>query len=298
MTDEALAHRAGEVAIFAEVDPNQKERIILALRRTGHVVGYLGDGINDAPALHAADVGISVDGAADVARETADLVLLRHDLEVLRRGIVLGRTTFANTLKYVYITTSANFGNMVSMAAASLFLPFLPLLASQILLNNLLSDLPALAIAGDRVEGDWIDRPRRWEIRPIERFMVAFGLVSSAFDFLTFGLLLLVFATSADLFRTSWFVVSLLTELVVIFVVRTRGPLHRGRPAPALVWIALLTGGFALLLPYLPQGEVFRLVPLPPSLVAALLLVTLAYGIATEGAKRWFYRGHRERGRG
>lgn len=290
MPDEAVWRRAAETSVFAEVDPNQKERIILALRRTGHVVGYLGDGINDAPALHAADVGISVDGAADVARDTADLVLLKHDLEVLRRGIRMGRTTFANTLKYVHITTSANFGNMVSMAAASLFLPFLPLLATQVLLNNFLSDLPAVAIAGDRVDEAWVRRPRRWEIRPIQRFMVVFGLVSSAFDFLTFGLLLFVFAAGAERFRTGWFVVSLLTELVVIFVVRTRGPLFGSRPSPALAWIAAATGAVAVALPFTRLGEVFQLVPLPPALLAGLLAVTLAYAAATEAAKRWFYR--------
>ena len=292
MTDDALWKRAGETTVFAEVDPGQKERVILALRRAGHVVGYLGDGINDAPALHAADVGISVDGAADVARETADLVLLEHDLEVLRRGVRLGRTAFANTLKYVHITTSANFGNMVSMAAASLFLPFLPLLAKQILLNNFLSDLPALAIAGDRVDEAWVARPRRWEIRPLRRFMIVFGLVSSAFDLIAFGLLLFVFAAGAELFRTGWFVVSLLTELAIIFVVRTRGPLRRGRPAPALAWTAAATGAAAVALPYTPLGAAFQLVPLPAPVLGGLLLVTLAYVLASEGAKRWFYQTH------
>jgi P-type Mg2+ transporter len=290
MTDEALWHRARSIAVFAEIDPNQKERIVVALQKTGHVVGYLGDGINDAPALHAADVGISVDTAADVARESADLVLLEHDLEVLRRGILLGRTTFANTLKYVHITTSANFGNMVSMAIASLFLPFLPLLATQILLNNFLSDVPALALAGDRVDAEWVERPRRWEIRPIQRFMIVFGLVSSAFDFLAFGLLLFVFGAGAALFRTAWFVLSLLTELVVIFVVRTRGSVQGSRPSATLAWSAAATGAVALILPFVPVGAAFRLVPLPGAVLAALVLLTLAYGVATEGAKRWFYR--------
>jgi len=295
MPDEAVWRRAGETSVFAEVDPNQKERIILALRRTGHVVGYLGDGINDAPALHAADVGISVDGAADVARDTADLVLLKHDLEVLMRGIRMGRTTFANTLKYVHITTSANFGNMVSMAAASLFLPFLPLLATQILLNNFLSDLPALAIAGDRVDEAWVRRPRRWEIRPIRRFMVVFGLVSSAFDLLTFWLLLAVFAAGPELFRTGWFVASLLTELAVIFVVRTRGPLRRSPPSPALAWIAAATALAAVALPFTRAGSVFQLVPLPAPVLGGILLVTLGYAAASEAAKRWFYRVHEGR---
>src|SRR5687768_2906365 len=187
----------------------------------GHVVGFLGDGVDDSTVLHAADTSVAGEQAVEVGREAADFVLLERGLDVIRRGIEEGRRTFANTLKYVLITTSANFGNMVSMAAASLFLPFLPLLATQILLNNFLSDLPALAIAGDRVDEAWVRRPRRWEIRPIRRFMVVFGLVSSAFDLLTFWLLLAVFAAGPELFRTGWFVASLLTELAVIFVVRT-----------------------------------------------------------------------------
>lgn len=300
MRDEALWQRAPGVSVFAEVDPNQKERIILALRRTGHVVGYLGDGINDAPALHIADVGISVDTAADVARESADLVLLKGDLEVLRRGILEGRRTLANTLKYVYITTSANFGNMVSMAVASLFLPFLPLLARQILLNNFLSDLPAVALTSDRVDGDWVARPRRWEVRPVQLFMVVFGLVSSVFDFLAFALLLLVFQAGPELFRTGWFVLSLLTELVVLFVVRTRGPLRASRPSTPLVAAALLTGLLAVGLPFMGFGaRFFDLVPLPVEVLGAMTLLVVGYGIATELTKGWFYRtvGRWEEGR-
>jgi Mg2+-importing ATPase len=287
--DEALWSLAEQTAVFAEVDPNQKERIILALQKRGHVVGYLGDGINDAPSLHAADVGISVESAADVARESADLVLLQRDLEVLRRGIRLGRITFANTIKYIHITTSANFGNMVSMAVASLFLPFLPLLASQILLNNFLSDVPAVALAGDDVDEAWLSRPRKWEIEPIRHFMVVFGLVSSVFDFLTFGMLLLVFSAGVALFQTGWFVLSLLTELVILFVVRTRGPFHRSAPSRALVWLAVGTGAVALLLPFTPVGRLFEFTPLPMSLVAALVAIATAYGVVTEFVKRRFY---------
>jgi P-type Mg2+ transporter len=289
LRDEALWRLAPETRVFAEVDPNQKERIISALQRSGHVVGFMGDGINDAPALYAADVGISVEGAVDVARESADLVLLRQDLEVLRRGIRSGRTIFANTLKYIHITTSANFGNMVSMAVASLFLPFLPLLATQILLTNFLSDVPALAIAGDRVDESWVERPRRWEIEPIKRFMLLFGLVSSAFDFLTFGLLLWVFSAGAELFRTGWFVLSMLTELVILFVARTRGPLYRSRPATGLVVAALATGAVTLSLPFVAPGQLFQFVPLPPVLLVSLLGVAMAYGMASELAKRHFY---------
>lgn len=230
MKDEALWHLALQVTLFAEVDPNQKERIILALQKMGHVVGYLGDGINDAPALYAADVGISVDRAVDVAKESADFVLLEHDLEVLRQGIDEGRRTFANTLKYIFITTSANFGNMISMALASLVLPFLPLLAKQILLNNFLSDVPALGIAGDNVDREWESTPHRWNIRMIRNFMITFGLVSSVFDFLTFWALLHFVGKVPELFRTGWFVESLLTELLVTLVVRTYKPFYKSRP--------------------------------------------------------------------
>ena len=189
--DEALWSTAERTAIFAEVDPNQKERLILALKKTGHVVGFMGDGINDAPAMHAADTSISVESAVDVARDAADFVLLEQDLDVVRRGITLGRNTFANTLKYIQTTLSANLGNMISMAAASLFLPFLPLLASQILLNNFLSDIPAFGLAGDSVDPELVTRPRRWNVRELRRFMIKFGLLSSVFDFATFGVLLL-----------------------------------------------------------------------------------------------------------
>ncbi|MEX1257956.1 MAG: magnesium-translocating P-type ATPase [Gemmatimonadota bacterium] len=290
MRDEALWRNAAQATVFAEVDPNQKERIILALRRTGHVVGYLGDGINDAPALHSADVGISVDGAADVARESADLVLLRRDLEVLRKGILEGRRTFANTLKYVHITTSANFGNMVSMAAASLFLPFLPLLARQILLNNFLSDIPAIALASDKVDATWVEVPRRWEIGPIQHFMVVFGLVSTFFDFLAFGVLLFVFRAGPELFRTGWFVLSLLTELVILFVARTHGPFWTSRPSLGLVGASLGIAIVGVVLPVLAVGRYFDFVPLPTPLLASLLLLVLGYAVATEAAKRWFYR--------
>ena len=215
LRDEALWHLAERTDCFAEVDPAQKERIVHALQRTGHAVGYLGDGINDASALHAADVGISVDQAVDVARESADIVLLRPDLAVLERGIGEGRRTFANTLKYIQITTSANFGNMISMALATPLLPFLPLTATQILLNNFLSDLPSMAISTDRVDGNHLKSAQRWNLAEVRRFMLVFGLISSLFDLLTFWLLLKVFHASEALFQTAWFVVSLLTELAV-----------------------------------------------------------------------------------
>ncbi|MEZ4557751.1 MAG: HAD-IC family P-type ATPase [Caldilineaceae bacterium] len=230
MRDEALWHVVDQASLFTEVDPNQKERIILALKKRGHVVGYMGDGINDAPPLHAADVGISVNTAVDVAKEAADVVLLQKDLSVLHQGILLGRTTFANTLKYVFITTSANFGNMFSVAGASLFLPFLPLLPMQILLTNFLTDLPAMTIAGDHVDPEQVTAPRRWNIRMIRNFMLVFGLVSTVFDYVTFLMLLLVLHATVDQFRTGWFLESVLSELLILLVILRGGPFYRSRP--------------------------------------------------------------------
>jgi Mg2+-importing ATPase len=285
LRDEALWRLAETTDLFVEVDPSQKERIILALKKAGHVVGYLGDGINDATALHAADVGIAVQEAVDVAREAADFVLLEHDLDVLRRGVEQGRVTFANTLKYVAITTSANFGNMVSMAAASFFLPFLPLLAKQVLLNNFLSDFPAMSIAGDDVDPEMVAKPRRWDIHAIRNFMVVFGLISSLFDFLTFGVLLYVFEASAELFRTGWFVESLMTELAIALVVRTYRPFYRSRPGRLLLWSTLAVMALTLALPYLPVGVFFGFVALPPGMLGVLLAITVLYVIASEAAK-------------
>ncbi len=289
LRDEALWHAAGRTSVFAEVDPNQKERIILALRKTGHVVGYMGDGINDAPALHAADVGLSVDTAVDVAKDAADFVLLEKDLDILREGIEEGRRTFANTLKYILTTISANFGNMFSMAGASLLLPFLPLLAPQILLNNLLSDIPATAIAGDNVDPEAVARPRRWDTRFIRNYMVVFGLVSSIFDFLAFGVLLVLFRAAPPEFRTGWFVESLLTELVIALVVRTRHPFFRSRPGRLLLATTLAVTAVALALPYLPFSAVFAFVPLPAPLLFAMIGLTVLYVLVTEIAKKAFY---------
>ncbi|MBL8836024.1 MAG: magnesium-translocating P-type ATPase, partial [Alphaproteobacteria bacterium] len=259
--DEALWQRAPRTDLFVEIDPQQKERIVRALQRTGHSVGYLGDGINDAPALHAADVGVSVEGAVDVARESADIILLRRDLDVLRRGVEDGRRTFANTLKYIAITTSANFGNMVSMALAAPLLPFLPLAAKQILLNNFLSDLPSIAISSDNVDADRIARPQRWNVKDIQRFMVVFGLISSIFDLATFAALLLVFRADEATFQTSWFVVSLLTELAVVLVLRTRRPAHRSRPSRLLLWSTAAVAAATLALPFLaPASSLFGFV--------------------------------------
>jgi Mg2+-importing ATPase len=290
LRDEALWHAAERTDLFAEVDPNQKERIILSLKKMGHVVGFLGDGINDAPAMHAADTSLSVQQAVDVARAAADFVLLEPDLDVIRRGIEEGRKTFANTLKYILITTSANLGNMVSMAAASLYLPFLPLTAGQILLNNFLSDIPAVGIADDAVDPELVSQPRRWDIRFIGRFMVTFGLVSSAFDVLTFGALIAVFRATPPMFRTSWFVESLLTELVIALVMRTRRPFFRSRPGTLLLVSTIVLIAFAFAIPFLPFAGLFGFVPLPGALLAAVAVIAGLYVGATELAKRWFYR--------
>ena len=290
MSDEALVSRVNDVHVFAEVEPNQKERIILALKKAGHVVGYGGDGINDASALHAADVGVSVDSAVDVAKEAADIVLLEKDLGILVEGVEEGRRTFANTLKYVFMATSANFGNMFSMAGASLFLSFLPLLPKQILLTNLLTDIPEMTIAGDRVDEELIDRPRRWNISFIRKFMLTFGLVSSIFDYLTFGVLLWFLDAGVEEFRTGWFVESVISASVIVLVVRSRRPFMRSKPSRGLLVATLAVVGLTLLLPYTVLRVPLGFVPLPPSFLAALLCIVAVYVMTAEVAKKIFYR--------
>jgi Mg2+-importing ATPase len=290
LKDEALVHLAPRTSLFVEVDPQQKEKIVRALQRAGHAVGYMGDGINDAPALHTADVGISVDQAVDVARESADVILLQRDLGVLKQGVEDGRHTFANTLKYIAITTSANFGNMVSMALATPFLPFLPLLPKQILLNNFLSDIPSIAISTDNVDGEHLARAQRWNVKNVQRFMVVFGLISSLFDLMTFALLLTVFHAGETQFQTAWFVVSLLTELAVVLVLRTQRPALRSRPSQLLLWTTIAAAGVCLALPHLPPvAALFGFAVLPFDLIAAAVAIAVAYVITTEAAKMWFY---------
>ncbi|MBI3849104.1 MAG: magnesium-translocating P-type ATPase [Verrucomicrobia bacterium] len=290
MSNEALLRRVNEVDVFAEVEPNQKERLILALRKSGQVVGYMGDGINDASALHAADVGISVAGAADVAKEAADIVLLEKDLAVLARGVREGRVTFANTLKYVFMATSANFGNMFSMAGASLFLPFLPLLPKQILSLNLLTDLPEMTIATDRVDEEWTCQPRRWNLKFIRRFMITFGLLSSVFDYATFAVLLFALGLNADEFRSGWFVESVISASLIVLVVRTPRPLLRSIPSRPLLLATMLVATVALTLPITPVAPMLGLVPLPLWTLAILLLIVACYVVAAEWTKRVFYQ--------
>jgi Mg2+-importing ATPase len=291
MRDEALWHVAPKTDLFVEIDPQQKQRIVRALQHAGHAVGYLGDGINDAPALHAADVGISVDQAVDIARESADIVLLRPDLDVLRQGVEDGRKTFANTLKYIAITTSANFGNMMSMALATPLLAFLPLLPKQILLNNFLSDLPSIAISIDNVDRDHIARPQRWNVNEVQSFMVVFGLTSSLFDGLTFAVLIFLLQAGETLFQTTWFVVSLLTELAVVLVLRTRGLAYRSRPSRLLLWTTIVVAILCLSLPLAgPLATAFGFVALPGPVVLGALAVVAAYVVCTELIKLAYYR--------
>ncbi len=286
----ALQRKVDEVDVFAEIEPVQKERIIRALQRNGHTVGFLGDGINDAAALKAADAGISIDNAVDVARDAAALVLLEKDFDVILQGVMEGRKTFTNTLKYIFVTTSANFGNMISMAIASLFLPFLPLLPIQILLNNFLSDLPALAIASDKVDAEFLQQPRRWDIKYIRRFMIVFGLQSSLFDFLTFGLLLYLLQATPEGFQTGWFLESLLTEILILQVIRTQRPFFKSRPSVYLSLASVFTFTVAIALPYLPFARVFGLQPLPFSWVAGILGLSILYVLMAEISKRYIMR--------
>jgi Mg2+-importing ATPase len=285
----ALPLRAAETEIFAEVEPDQKEHLILAIRQAGHVVGFMGDGINDGPALHAADVGISVNTAVDVAKEAASIVLLEKGLDVLAAGVLEGRRTFANTLKYVFMATSANFGNMFSMAGASLFLSFLPLLPTQILLTNLLTDLPEMTIATDTVDPELVNRPQRWDIGFIRRFMVTFGLLSSVFDYMTFGVLLWVLHATTNQFRTGWFLESVVSASLIVLVIRTRHLFFRSR---ASIYLICATGFVILLtlfLPYSPLANLFEFTHLPPLFMAALAVILLLYVAGAELAKKWFY---------
>ena len=290
MSEEELLKRVSDVDIFAEVEPNQKEQVILALRKCGNVVGYMGDGINDASAIHAADVGISVDSAVDVAKDAADFVLLEKELEVLVQGVREGRSTFANTLKYVFMATSANFGNMFSMAGASLFLSYLPLLPKQILLTNLLTDFPEMTIATDSVDSEMVQRPRRWDLKFIRNFMVTFGPLSSVFDYLTFGALLLILHASTAEFRTGWFVESVVSASMVVLVIRTRKLFFKSVPGRNLLTATLLVGGATVLLPFTPLGKLLGFGHLPILFLAVLGAIVVCYVLAAEAVKRVFYK--------
>jgi Mg2+-importing ATPase len=277
MSDEALLHQVLITDVFAEVEPNHKERIILSLKKAGKVVGYMGDGINDASALHAADVGLSVDSAVDVAKEAADIVLLNQDLNVLLEGVKEGRRTFANTQKYIFMATSANFGNMFSMAGASLFLSFLPLLPKQILLTNLMTDLPAMALAADTVDDDWISKPRRWDIGFIKRFMLTFGILSSVFDYLTFAVLLWWFKAGEQEFQTGWFIESVVSATLIVLVIRTRKRFTQSKPGSYLLAATLFVALFTLILPLLPFAGLLGFVAVPLKFYLSMLAIVALY---------------------
>ncbi len=286
LDDHELTAAVKDAAVFAEVDPLHKERLVVALQAGGESVGFLGDGINDAAALHAADVGISVDTAVDVAKQTAAIVLLDKSLAVVADGVRLGRRTFANTLKYVRVTTSANFGNMLSMAAAAAFLPFLPLLPRQILLLNFLSDVPGTTIAADEVDPEQLERPRAWDIHSIRTFMIVFGLISSVFDIFTFVILRVAFDARSTLFRSGWFIESTATELAVMLVLRTSRPFWRSRPGRGLLGTSALIAAITLALPYSPLAEPLGLEAVPVRMLAALAALTAFYVATNEAIKR------------
>ncbi|MGE5097285.1 MAG: magnesium-translocating P-type ATPase [Betaproteobacteria bacterium] len=290
MDDHALRARAETANLFCRVNPSQKNRVLLALKARGHVVGYLGDGINDAPSLHSADVGLSVDSAVDVAKEAADMILLKQDLHVVHAGVLEGRRTFGNIMKYIMMGTSSNFGNMFSMAGAALFLPFLPMLPTQILLNNILYDVSEVPIPLDEVDAAEIRRPRVLDLAVIRAFMLVVGPISSAFDFLTFYILLAVLQADEKLFQTGWFVESLCTQVLVIFIIRTRGNPLRSRAHPLLTATSLGVVAIAIALPFTPMGTYFGFVPPPPRFYFILAGMVLAYLFLVEIAKRGFYR--------
>jgi Mg2+-importing ATPase len=290
MDHEALAQIVEQNNIFTRVTPVQKDRIINALKKNGHVVGYLGDGINDAPSIRTADIGISVDNAVDIARESADIILVKNDLRILHDGVIEGRKTFMNTLKYIMMGTSSNFGNMFSVAGASLFLPFLPMLPIQILLNNLLYDISQTTIPKDAVDEEDTRCPKHLNIVFIRKFISIFGPISSLFDYLTFFIMLYVFHATGALFQTAWFIESICTQVAVIFVIRTRRvPFYTSRPSVYLVVSTLLVIAVACALPFTMLGRIFGFVPPPADFFAVLIGLVISYLILVELTKRWFY---------
>jgi Mg2+-importing ATPase len=290
LDDPALTDAAADATIFARVSPAQKARIVRLLRGRGRAVAFLGDGVNDALALHAADVGISVETAADVAKDAADVLLLEKSLGILANGVAEGRRVFANTMKYVLMGTSSNFGNMFSAAAASSLLPFLPMLPSQILLNNLLYDTGQLAIPTDRVDDEQLRAPAHWNIATIRRFMLVFGPISSLFDFLTFAIMFGLFHAGAELFRTGWFVESLATQALVIFAIRTRRvPFLRSRPSVPLLASTLAVVAVGVFLPFSPVGPLLGFTPPPVGFFLVLVALVVVYLVLIEITKTFFF---------
>jgi len=291
MDDSTLLRVVEDVTIFSRMTPVQKNRIMIALRHNGHVVGYMGDGINDAPSLREADVGISVENAVDIAKESADIILLKNDLCILNDGVLEGRRTFGNTMKYILMGTSSNFGNMFSVAGASLFLRFLPMLPVQILLNNLLYDVSESAIPTDNVDDSYTSTPKKLDIEFIKKFILVFGPISSLFDFITFFVLLSMFSADASLFQTGWFMESICTQTLVVFVIRTRGvPFYKSRPSRLLAFSTLLIVAIACILPFTVIGGIFGFVQPPFSFFAVLAVLVTGYILLVELVKSRFYR--------
>jgi Mg2+-importing ATPase len=298
MSDSELEEAAERVTLFAKLTPVQKARIIVALQHRGHTVGFLGDGINDAPALRESDVGISVDTGADIARESADIILLEKSLMVLEEGVIAGRATFGNIIKYIKMAASSNFGNMVSVLIASMWLPFLPMLPLQILIQNLLYDLSQTAIPFDRVDKEYLEQPRRWQVRDIGRFMLCIGPISSVFDLTTFALLWFIFgAKTVDqqaLFQTGWFVEGLLSQTLIIHMIRTsKVPFIQSRAATPLMLLSLSVMAAGIAIPYTPLGATVGMVPLPANYFPWLTATLVAYCVLTQVIKVQFLRRYR-----
>lgn len=290
-SDDALIQTVKHTTIFARLNPEQKKRVIEALRGTGYSVGYLGDGINDAPSLRAADIGISVDNAVDVAKESADIILLHNDLHVLKEGVIEGRKTHANVMKYVMMGASSNFGNMFSLAGASLFLPFLPMLPIQVLLNNLLYDFSQMSIPTDHVDQLTIRKPKKWDIQFIKHFMIVFGPISSFFDFTTFFILLWFYHAGETTFQTGWFLESLLSQSLIIFAIRTKVvPFYRSRPGETLLVSAVAVMIAAIVIVQTTLGRIFSFTPLPLSYYAVLVGIMGSYFLIVDFAKKRFYK--------
>ena len=291
LSDNELNDLVRTTTVFARMSPLQKERVINALQQNKHIVGYLGDGINDAPALKASDVGISVNNAVDIAKESADIILLKKSLTVLEDGVMEGRKTFGNIVKYIKMGSSSNFGNMFSMAGASLFLPFLPMLPIQILLNNFLYDLSQVAIPTDNVDNEYLLKPRPWNVKSIKKFMVILGPVSSIFDFITFAVMLFIFHAQAELFRTGWFLESLCTQTLVIHIIRTgKIPFLESRPSRFMVFTSLFIIIAGLIIPFSPLVRPLGFVKPPPAYFAALFILICAYLLLVQIVKQWFVR--------
>lgn len=294
MSDVAFDHNVLKSSVFAEIEPNQKEKIILALKKSGKVVGYMGDGINDVSAIHAADVGLSVNTAVDVAKKAADMVLLNKDLEVLIEGIKEGRKTFANTQKYIFMATSANFGNMFSMAGASMFLPFLPLLPKQVLLTNLMTDMPSMTIPSDNVDKEWVQKPHGWNLGFIKKFMLTFGFLSSVFDYMTFAVLLFLFKATEVEFQTAWFIESVVSATLIVLVIRTRKSFLKSKPSKYLAISSVAVAFFVMILPFIPFVSILGFRPLPLIFYPVLLSIVVLYILSAEITKKWFYNRLKE----